>query len=569
MIPLPPGQTLAGLGKPSVALSPDGTELAYIAQDGSGPQQIYRRLLDGIDAQPVAGTEGATGLFFSPDGRRLGFFVDGKLKVISVDGGTARSIADLPNAFGATWTDRHTIVVAPYTSALEEVPEDGEPPHPLTHLGSGETLHRWPLSVPGANAVLFTAFSGRPTAIGVQRLGEDSRTREDLHGVSGDMPAYAPSGHLVYAQDGGLMAVPFDAVHLLATGSAVPVQRGVMQSALSGAAQYSLSMTGTLAYIAGGTASGVSMLVWVDRHGTAHPVQGAQADAYNQPRLAPDGSRIAVDILENASSMQVWLYDVAGRRLTRFTFGGVNRHGLWRPDGRGLVFMSDRAGPTTLFWQPVDGSSGPKLLVSNARDGTALIPYSWTADARQLSFAQIGTTAATEGWVLRLDDPAALSSGRGGTTTNVADVRLAVDGAPTLSPDGRWLAYATEEGGRREVYLQAYPGPGPKRQVSDGGGNEPLWNPNGRELFYRQADRMMSVAVDTTAGLDIGAPRVLFTGRFVTAGVYARPNYDVSQDGQRFLMLQAVAPTGAPPSAINIVLNWSEELKRLVPPAAP
>jgi eukaryotic-like serine/threonine-protein kinase len=561
VIALQAGLQLAGLDQPALALSPDGSQLAYVAAPAAGgQQQIYLRAMDSSNARPMKGTEGAVAPFFSPDGRWMGFFAGGKLKKISVRGGVAQILTDVVNPSGATWGSEHTIVVAPYSSVLQQVSDEGGAPQPLTRFEAGETTHTWPEFLPGSKAVLFTALSAGPPAIAIQPIGAGER-RNLIQGQGEGMARYAPSGHLIYAQAGNLVAVPFDIKRLEVTGDAVPIVQGVLQSPDSGAAQYSVSATGSLVYVPGNpqSATPLSRLVWVSRDGREQPLD-APARSYNQPRLSPDGGRVAVDVVENLEQMQVWLYDLARGTLAPFTFEGVNRHAVWMPDGRRIAFMSNREGPTQIFWQSADGGGVPERLTNIPATTTAdilPIPYSWSPDGELLAFAKVAPTKGAEFWVLNVRDHKA---------ERFLQTRTAGDGAPQFSPDGRWLAYASGESGRLEIYVQPYPGPGGKWQISTDGGNEPQWNHNGRELFYRNGEKMMAVDVSTHAGFAVGRPRLLFEGRYVaTVGGYSRANYDVSADGQRFLMLKPVEQGQTAPAQISLVLNWFEELKRKVP----
>jgi Tol biopolymer transport system component len=413
-----------------------------------------------------------------------------------------------------------------------------------------------PRPLPGGKAVLFSTASTRMGAIAVQRI--DTGTRHDLIQTPGEgAPDYLGSGYVIYAQAGNLMAASFD-TERNRTGAPIAVVPDVLQ--------YSVSATGSLVYVSGKPpAAPQARLVWVSRDGTEQSV-GAPARIYNQPRLSPDGRRVAVDVIESANSMQVWLYDLARDAFSRFTFDGVNRHPVWAPDGKRLAFMSDRDGRQQIFWKLADGS-GDAVRLTDGGSTTAPdvlnIPYSWSRDGRLLAFARLAPAASAELCVLRLDDGSTTRSDR---TPQVFLRTRAADGAPQLSPDGRWMAYASEESGRREIYVQAYPGPGGRWQISSDGGNEPLWSASGRELFYRSGDRMMDVDISTEGEFLAGKPRQLLEGSYVlAAGGYVRANYDVSPDGQRFLMLKRVDQKSAPLTQINVVLNWSDELKRLVP----
>lgn len=380
------------------------------------------------------------------------------------------------------------------------------------------------------------------------------------------MPAYAAPGHLIFAQGNKLMATTLEGSRLTTAGVAVPVVEDVYSAA--GMPQFAVSPSGTLAYVAGAGRTPVvgSRLVWVGRDGSETPLAAPTHD-YNQPRLSPDGRRIAVDIV--GAQTQVWLYDISGESLTRFTYTGGNRHPVWTPDGTRIAFQSDREGPQQVFWKRADGSGVAERLTQNSatQAGNVYdIPYSFSPDGHVLTTSRVGPTTGADVWAVPVGRPASAAAGPAQPQRVLHST--AADAAPQLSPDGLWLAYASDESGRREIYVLAFPGPGGKWQVSTDGGNEPLWNPNGRELFYRNGDRMMSVEVNTSNGFVFGKPRVLFTGRYrLGMNWWARPNYDVTADGQRFLMLQNVGGDSAPPTDIAVVLNWTAELRRLIPTA--
>ncbi len=542
-ITLPPEQPLAGLEIGSaLALSPDGTQLVYAARQG-GVQQLYLRPLAALEAKPVPGTEGAVQPFFSPDGQWLGFFADGKLKKISVSGGEAASLSDGGDPRGASWGSQGTIIFAPTRdSALQKVADAGGTPRPLTQFGERENSHRWPEFLPGGDTVLFAAlYSGgnwNSARISVRSVGTGER-RDLIQG--GTNPRYAPSGHLVYAQGGNLMAVPFDPEKLAVMGAAVPVVEGVLQSTFNGAAQYSFSNNGTLVYVTG-SVQAQRRLVWVSRNGIEEAVAAPARAYYRGPRLSPDGRKVAVAI--EGQETEVWLYDLSRGTLSRLTFqGSTNYDPLWTRDGKRVVFHST-AGVHGLFWQSADGSGGLEQL--NKFGG---LPYSWSPDGKLLAFNNDASI-----WMLRLAERKAAPLHE--TTFK--------EGAAQFSPDGRWLAYVSNESGRFEVYVEPYPGPGGKWQISTEGGTEPLWNPNGRELFYRSGDKMMAVDIATRPRFSVGKPKVLFAGQFQPSPSQVQnANYDVSSDGQRFLMVKPGQDHA--PTQINVVLNWFEELKQKVP----
>jgi serine/threonine-protein kinase len=467
------------------------------------------------------------------------------------------------------------IVFAPNASGiLQQVPDAGGAPQPLTRLEKGENSHRWPEFLPGGKAVLFSTGANANiwtnSLVAVQSLGTGEQ-RNLIRG--GTQPRYASSGHLVYAQGGSLMAVPFDPQRLTATGAAVSLVEGVLQSPASGSAQYGFSATGSLVYVSGGVQSAQSRLVWVSRNGAEQPLAAA-ARAYLNPRLSPDGRRVAVGIAEQEA--QVWLYDLSRETLTRLTFEGNNNLApSWTPDGKRIAFISAKDGPQNIFWRLADGSGGLERLTTSEFTN---VPMSWSPDGRLLAFVEVNPTRGYDIWVLRLGDPSPgsgqVSSAGSGQAPSTAPGQVRKvqpflrtpfnESVPRFSPDGRWLAYVSDESGRREIYVQPYPGPGGKWQISTEGGTEPVWNPNGRELFYRSVDKMMAVDIATQPSFAAGKPRMLFEGHYLpTPATF--PNYDVSPDGQHFLMLKPNEQAQAAPTQINVVLNWFEELKRRVP----
>jgi Tol biopolymer transport system component len=555
---LPPGQRLpafAELGLPAVAVSPDGKHLIYVGIVGGAPQ-LYLRSLDSFEVMPMLGTEGAVEPFFSPDSQWVGFFAEGKLKKVSISGGGTLTLCDAPVPRGATWGANDTIIFAPTsTSGLSVVSAAGGTPQPLTTVDSkkGETTHRWPEFLPGAKAVLFSnstgSTGGAQVALYVLKTGERRVLIPEGMG-----PRYAHSGHLLYAQGGkmdvqggNLMAVPFDLGRLEVTGPAVPAIEGVMTGP-GAPAQYGVSDNGALVYIPAGVQAPPRRLVWVDRKGTEQPIP-APAHAYFAPRLSPDGRRVALAIDE--SETHNWLYDLTRDVLTRLTFEGHYNGGpTWTPDGKRIAFGSDRSGPQNLFWQPADGSGCAERLTTSEDDNTA---GSFSRDGQLLAFEERHPSTGWDLWVLRLSDRKAQPF----LQTKFNEI------APQFSPDSHWIAYVSDESGQQEVYVRPYPGPVGKWQIFTGGGREPVWNRDGRELFFRSGNKMMAVDIATQSGFAPGKPRMLFEGPYMpTMQGKTLANYDVSPDGQRFLML--TAPEQAP-TQINVVLNWFEELKQMVP----
>jgi Tol biopolymer transport system component/predicted Ser/Thr protein kinase len=544
-ITLPPGQQLAGLASgPALALSPDGTRLAYVARQ-SGTQQLYLRAMDSLDIKAVPDTEGAVSPFFSPDGQWLGFFANAKLKKVPLNGGAALTLGDATSPLGASWGSQGTITLVPAAgSSLLQISDTGGTVKPLTRLERGS----WPELLPGGKAVLFGAGVFGNWKVAAQSLISGERR---ILVQEGTTPRYAHSGHLIYAQGATLMALPFDPQRLEATGAAAPAVEGILQFP-SGAAHYSISPKGTLVYVPGGVQAAQGKLVWVTRNGAEQPLAAPVRGYFNMLRLSPDGRRLAVGIQEGGE-IHIWLDDLFRETLTRFTFqGNLNYNPTWTPDGKRIAFESNKEGTPNLFWQLADGSGGLEQLTVSEN---IQAPLSWSPDGQLLAFLEVNPATGYDLWVLRLSDRKAQPFLR----------TPFLEGAPQFSPDGRWLAYVSDESGRQEIYVQPYPGPGGKWQISTDGGMEPVWNRNGRELFYRSGDKMMAVEVDTRSGFSASNPRMLFEGRYVSAFPNTFPNYDVSPDGERFLMLKPSEQSEAAPTQINVVLNWFEELKQKVP----
>jgi serine/threonine protein kinase/Tol biopolymer transport system component len=552
VVALPPGDRLAAYELPTVAISPDGNWLAYVAVRGS-IQQLFLRAMDSLEVKPLPNTEGADTPFFSPDSRWLGFFADGKVKKIAVTGGAAVTLGgNLSFARGGTWSGHGTILFEPTANAtvLQEISDGGGASRGITHFEKGEATHRWPELLPDGRSLLFVVGASTGNWANSQIVAQSlqSGERRDLiHG--GSSPRYASSGHLLYAQAETLMAVPFDAERLQLMGTAVPVLESVLQSANTGAAQFSLSRTGSLVYVPGGVGPRSRKLVWVSRGGAEQPVT-APSYAYLNPRISPDGLRMSVTI--DDKDTQVWVYDLARGTSRRFSFGGNdNLYGLWTLDGEKLIDSSNRQGVPNLFWQSADGSGDVERLTTSE---DAQYPASFSRDGKLLAFTDANPTTGFDIWIVRFGDHKAEPFIQ--TTHNEC--------APAFSPDGHWLAYTSDESGRNEVYVQAYPGPGGKYQISTEGGTEAVWNRDGRELFYRAGDKMMAVEVTTHPSFALEKAKMLFAGSYMKGAANGLPNYDVSADGRRFLMIKRDEET-AGASQIVVVQHWFEELKQKVP----
>jgi len=537
---------------PLLALSPDGTQVVYVAEV-AGSSQLYLRPLGRLETTPMPGTEGAKNPFFSPDGRWLGFWQEGQLKKVFLEGGQPYTLCDAPVLRGASWGLDDTILFTPEPDGgIWHVSAEGGTPRAVTtpNRDAGEGSHRWPQILPGGRAALFTITvpSGRLDEARIALLSLETAEWKVLF-QGGSVARYMHTGHVVYASGGSLLAAPFDVERLEVMGPALPVLEDIRMNAGTGmaSAHFDVSSTGSLAYIPGYPRPSKRSLVWVDRQGTAEPAT-QQRRAYWGPRLSPDGTRLAVNIESSAAKSDVWVVELLHEGWTRLTFQEANHLPRWSPDGRRLVFASNREGPYNLFWVPADGSAPPERLTSSP---DWQFPASWSPDGRHLAFQQ-NSESSNDIWVLELD-------GDHGSRPYLATPFH--ERNAEFSPDGRWLAYHSNESGRYEVYVRPFPGPGQKWPISRGGGREPVWSRDGRELFYRSGDQMMVAAVQTEPTFRTGPPRVLFERLFVLGG---SPGYDVSPDGQRFLMIQEAEEQ---PERLQIVVipDWFEELKRLVP----
>ena len=544
----------------SLVLSPDGRHLVYSASDGEN-MHLYHRPMDQAQATPMPRTDGGSNPFFSPDGRSVGFFVEGQLKRVPVDGGEVQTIAvSGPEIarFGASWTTADTLLVSA-EDGVYELPSSGGS---LSRLTSAEPDQDerffYPELLPDGRAVLFNVARGFVPSdwnIVVESLDTGQR-----HVVveGGSDPRYVSSGHVLFVRTGTLMAIPFDVGRLEVTGAPVVVAEDVMQSERIGtqqlnvgAGQFSVSGSGSLAYVPGGIyPAGSRQWVWVDRSGAADPLP-LPPGRNLFPRFSPDGTRLAY-AEGPVGDMQIWVYDIRLEvpvRLTTTVGGSFSP--VWSPDGTRLAvaYRTERDGPAQLFWMPADGSGEPQRVTE-----TVAWPSSWSTDG-VLAFVQ-----GTDIWTVSLDD---------GTEPEPFFETPFRETYPAFSPDGRWLAYASNNTGRVEVYVRPFPGGEPVHRVSTAGGSAPLWSPDGRQLFFRKSweerDRgIMVVDVTTDPTFTRSQPRSLFESREFGGSIPVR-SYDLAPDGQRFVMYRLGQADPQPVTGIHVVQNWFTELERLVP----
>jgi len=549
---------LAASGAGTLAISPDGTRIVYIGSpDGrfiprSGePVQMYLRAINTLEAQPIPGTEIATDPFFSPDGKWLGFFSFGALKKVPLNGGSPVTLASFSGRSEANWTSQGRILVGSVFGQIHQLSDLGGDPQPLFPLEKGEAGNFDPVLLPGGKEVAFFSSVGSGTGgfrVIVRSVAGGERhdiLPRAISGVAGPLRFLSP-GYLLYVQNGNLMAAGFDLKRLVVTSPPVAVVQGILANLAQGIAQYDVSANGTLIYMHGAAQTPLRM-VWVDRKGVEQPIN-APPHIYVIPKVSPDGRRVAVGIEE--SDPQIWVYDLARDALARLTFQGApNVDPLWTSDGLRIAYKGTG---NRLYWQTADGSGNAEQITQDQL-GTNNVPGSWSPDGQHMVFTyDVG--GGRQLWIYSAKDRkiAPLEQNPPNYET-----------APCFSPDGRWIAYSSPESGTSEIYVRPFPGPGGKWQVSTDGGTEPVWNPKGHELFYRSGKKLMAVEYEAQQSFSPGRPKELFEGPYVPTP-RSFPDYDVSPDGQRFLMLKPVEDQQAT-SQIIVVQNWIEELKQKVP----
>jgi len=543
---LPDDQTFRNTGRPVVAIAPDGRHFMYNTRGG-----LYLRSIDMFDARLIPGTEvSLTNPVFSPDGQWVAFFQGSELKKIPIAGGTPVVLCAAANPFDMSWESDNTILFG-QPDGIMRVSADGGMPEQLVATGAGEQIHG-PRMLPDGEHMLFTlarTLGGDrwdTAEIVVQSLETGERK---VVWRGGTDARYVTTGHLLYVLNDTMFALRFDLDRLEVLGGPVPIVAGVSASTnrATGTAHLALSDQGTLVY-ADLTATGEQdrTLVWVDREGREEPIQ-SDPRPYIYPRISPDGLKVALDIRDEQSD--IWTWDFEQKTLTRVTFAPtLEELPVWTSDGQRLVYRTGN-GPSSLYSQSEDGTGTPERLTQGT---TAQFPSAISRDGRWLVFGE-----NSDLMLMALDDTRTVRP-LFRTTFN--------DANGEISPDGRWIAYQSDESGQTEIYIRRFPNADSgRRQISTAGGTRPLWARNGQELFYvANNGSLMSVPIESGDTLRAGNPRVLFGQQYVVAGVGR--NYDVSADGQRFLMIKPIGPQDQNfrPSSIKVVVNWFDELRRLV-----
>ncbi len=535
------------------AIAPDGRRLAFVAKDASGKVLLWVRAMDSLTAQPLAGTEEAQQPFWSPDSRALGFFSQAKLKRVDAAGGPPQTVCDISSAaFGGTWSSAGMIAFAPSSTApVAIVSAAGGQPKPVTAIDRArqERGHSFPHFLPDGRHFVYLAVSAIRDNTGVYVGSIDSTDTKRLMNAQTEVK-YAPPGYLLVVNNGSLVAQPFDTKRLELSGEPLSIAEQVVADPTFGDGMFSASENGTLAYRGGGV-SGTTRLTWFDRDGTSTGIV-EPAGAYRNPELSPDAKRVAVERRSAQGDRDLWLLDVSGAPPTRFTFTPADEYmPVWSPDGSRIVFASNRDASYGLYQKPSNGAGNEELLLKSPSE---IAPMAWSPDGRSIVYRGVDRAGFTEVWVLPLFGDRKpwplLQSGAFSKSV------------PQLSGNGRWLAYQTNETGRFEIYIQEFPTPAGRWQVSTGGGIFHRWSRDSKELFYLAPDqRLMAVTVKSGSAPDVGIATPLFAthtlGR-ARALLGFRQQYDVAPDG-RLLMNVPVDDASA---ALTLVLNWTAGLKK-------
>ena len=570
-IAVPAGASLGGswYQSPGIALSRDGSQLAFVAHSG-GSSQIYLRSMSDVIARPVPGTEGATTPFFSPDGRWLGFDSAGKLKKVPTSGGAAVVIGSPTQQveaglYGAYWNSDDFIFFSD-GSGIYRIAAGGGTPEAVTRLDqqNAEVEHGFPHVLPGGKALLFVVRTGKEASFDeadVWAVALANGKRKLLIKAATD-PHYVASGHLIFLRAGVLFAVPFDADKLEVRGEAAPVVENVRENPRVGAGQFGIADNGTLVYVSGGVSFGEHELVMVDKSGKGRALT-AVPRPYEDFSISPDGRYIATTI--EGSVTDTWVHDIARDTDSRFTFGVEHRDPCWTPDGKRITYSGFKDGKYGLFWRAADGSGPEEELAATP---TNSFPWFWSPDGKTLLYSSVGPAGDWDISAFSLPDR---------KIRPVLNTPFSDDWA-AFSPDGKWIAYDTNESGQYEVYVAPFPALSPRTRISIDGGLHPLWSPDGRELYYRTgsslealaartlsvSSKVEAVSVQTAPALKAGTPHELFEGPYFNSG----HDWAITPDGRDFIFIRDKEGQSGP-GEMSVVLNWFEDVKRRAPQNEP
>lgn len=540
----------AGRDAGPVAVSPDGSSLAFVATTSEGRKRLFIRRLDTLAARSLDGTDGASYPFWSPDSRYIGFFAEGKLKKIEVSGDLPQTLCDATWGRGGSWNRDGVIVFAPAIyDVLYRISSNGGAVTQVTHFdkNSPDLLsHRWPNFLPDQQHFIYLGFkqvvAGQKAGHRVYVGSLDGKEEKLLFGGSSPV-LYARPGYLLMVRESTLIALPFDPVKLEVTGESIPVAQQVQAYANTASAVFSASQNGVLAYQSG-TVRAISQLIWFDRSGRQIATVGAPGD-YEDPDLSPDGKRVAINRIDSQfGTTNIWSYEFSQNKPTRFTFSpSFDHHAVWCPDQSTFIFDSQRAGPSDLYKKTIDGTGEDQILLHTPEEKT---PCSCSPDGRILIYQSSNPKTKWDLWVLPLNGD--LKPKPFIHTDNN-------EMSGQISPDGRWAAYSSDDSGRWEVYVTTFPSAGAKWQISTAGGTQPRWRSDGKELFYLSTSRkLMSVEVKEGERFEAGEAKPLFDTRSRYTGNVA---YDVSSDGQNFLINTLVSEDSSPP--LTVIVNWKNK----------
>ncbi len=525
------------------ALSPDGRRLVYSAEV-NGTRYLFLRELDQLETRTLPGTEGAGGPFFSPDGQWIGFFAGNRLRKLHLGGGKPITLCEAQTSAGCWGPEGMIFFARSWSEGLWKINAAGGEPIRVTVPNSeaGEYAHMWPEILPGGEAVLFTIWH---TSINDSRVAVLSRKSGEQRCLvtGGTYGRYSPTGHLLYAQSGTLIAVPFDPATLTIGEPHTPVLENLSHDDGSGYADFSVSQNGLLCYARGTDWLIERRLVWVDRQGNIEPLS-LPPGSYAEPCLSPDEKRLALTKHEGGS-YNLWVHEFGSGTTRQLTFESSNFGPIWSPDGDWLAFTSFRHGPFTIFRVPVDRHQPEQLLHRPAVDEVA---GAWSPDGKHLLFTRDNPLTGTNLWLLSLEDrdhPRLLLSETGDELD------------PRVHPGGKWFAYTSDASGRSEVFVRPFPEPGGVTPVSTDGGSDPRWSSDGSELFYRNGSELMAVEVQTQPDFRASQPVLLFESDHFRNPI-SLISYDVASDG-RFLMVEN--PQHEASMDLILVFNWFEELE--------
>ncbi len=538
-IELPQAQSISALEFAPLAISADGDRIVYLGTGKNG-LQLYLRQLDSFQITPISGTQGAVDPFFSPDGQWIAFTGEGKLKKVAITGGAAEVICDLFGAHsGGTWNSDGNIYLSPNViSGVFRVPATGGTPVAITHAETTEG-DNWPQLLPGGKNLLLTSWNGSGFDAANIEVVELATGKRHVLIEGGSAARFVAPNFLVYARTGSLMMAHFDPDRLEVQGAPVQILSDLMTNPSTGAPQFDISSTGTLIYLSGSAEIYENNLDWIDRSGKTQPF-GFKPGLYQSPRFSPDGHKLAITV--RLPNPEIWIYDLDRGAFQQMTSApGENEIPVWSPDGKQIAYASNGRKQAYVF--PVDGDS-PERAIADIPNHFHL--QSWSPDGSLIALENYGKPGVTDIWMLPTADH------------HPPYLYLSNAGYPAFSPDGHWLAYVSNSSSAENVYIQRFPGPGDRIQVSSEDGDEPVWSRDGRELYYASGNTLYSVSVATAPKLAIGKPEIVFRSQLWRSNI-AGPNYDVAPDGKRFLMMDSGKESEL--TQIHVILNWAAQLK--------